>query len=241
MPTRLRNIHNSCYINAVIQCLLYLPELNTWFDENQEFDEITKEFNDLRKLMLEKHQEISPYRFVHYIHETFKMKSGEQHDAHELLIHLLDHFNCPLFKGEKIYHLGESITKETFTCLELQIPREGMNLMECMQAYCSPEEVEYEGKKVIKRCDLQLPQLFSVLLVRTDSNNKKKDWVVSIPLTLGPYELLSICNHYGNSNNGHYTATVLEDKWYECNDDQIIELHHLNVNHAYCLFFRKKT
>jgi ubiquitin C-terminal hydrolase len=241
MPTKLRNIKNSCYINSILQCLVHLPELNDWFRDRSEFDEITKEFNDIRQLMLEPHTEISPFRFVHYVHTTFHFQEGEPNDAHELLIQLLDHFDCPLFKGEKIYHLGESITKEAFHCLELFIPREGMSLLDCFTAYCVPEEVEYEGKKVVKRCDLQLPPLLAIVLVRSRANHQKNEWVVSIPSKLGPYELVSICNHYGNSTHGHYTATVLEDKWYECNDDHIIELPHINVNHAYCLFFRKKT
>jgi ubiquitin C-terminal hydrolase len=240
MPTKLRNIKNSCFINAVLQCLVHLPELNEWFNVDRPYDEITKEFNDLRKLMLE-HDEISPYRFIHYVHHKFQLSQGDQHDAHELLIQLLDHFNCPLFKGEKIYHLGESITKESYNCLELHIPREGMSLNDCIKEYCTPEEVDYEGKKVSKYCELMIPPLLVIQLIRNHSNSTKKDWMVSIPLIMGPYELISICNHYGNSSNGHYTASVFEDKWYECNDDHIIELPELNVNHAYCLFFRKKT
>lgn len=241
MPTKLRNLKNSCYINSVIQCLFHVPELNEWLDQNTGYDEITKEYDDLRKIMLEKPHAVSPNRFVHFVYKHFHFQEGEQHDAHELLIQLLDHFNCPLFKGEKIYHLGESITKESFTCLELNIPREGMTLLDCMKDFCIPENVEYEGKQVMKWCELQLPQLLTIVLVRSLSNTKKKDWVVSIPLTMGPYELVSICNHYGNSNHGHYTATVHSDQWYECNDDHIIELPEINVNHAYCLFFRKKT
>lgn len=240
MPTKLRNIRNSCYINAILQCLVHYPEVHEWFNGHHDHDEITKEFDDLRKLMID-HTDISPHRFVHYVQATCCLKEGEQQDAHEVLIHLLDHFKCPLFQGEKIYHVGESITKEPFTCLELHIPREGMTLMDCIHAYCSPEEVDYEGKKVMKRCDLQLPQLLTILLVRSHTSARKNDWLVGIPSTMGPYELVSICNHYGNSTHGHYTATVCSDKWYECNDDCIVELSQVNVNHAYCLFFRKKT
>lgn len=240
MPAKLRNIHNSCYINSILQCLVHLPELNEWFNEEREHDEITKEFNDLRKLMLE-HTGISPYRFVDCIQKTFHLAQGEQQDAHEVLIYLLDHFNCPLFKGEIISHLGESITKSTFTCLELNIPREGMTLIDCMAAYCVPEEVEYEGKQVMKRSDLQLPPLLVITLIRNHSTTKKNDWVVSIPQTMGPYELVAVCNHYGNTNHGHYTASVFSNTWYECNDDHIRELSVVDVNHAYCLFFRKKT
>jgi ubiquitin C-terminal hydrolase len=240
MPTKLRNIHNSCYMNSILQCLVHVPELNEWFNVEREYDEITKEFNDVRKLMLE-NPGISPYRFLHYVQSTFHFQEGEQHDAHELLIQLYDHFKCPLYQGEKIYHVGESITKEAFTILELHIPREGMTLLDCLQAYCSPEEVEYEGKKVMKRCDLQLPPLLTITLVRTHANTRKNDWSVAVPQTMGPYELVAVCNHHGTSHHGHYTATVLENTWYECNDEHILELSQVNVNHAYCLFFRKKT
>jgi ubiquitin carboxyl-terminal hydrolase 8 len=60
------------------------------------------------------------------------------------------------------------------------------------------------------------------------------------------YDLYGICNHYGNTMGGHYTAFVknAEKKWVHYNDEQVhILLNNsiIKTNNAYCLFYRKKN
>ena len=49
--TRLKNVGNTCFLNATLQCLVHLVELNEWLDKNEPEKVLIKEYNDLRKLM----------------------------------------------------------------------------------------------------------------------------------------------------------------------------------------------
>jgi ubiquitin C-terminal hydrolase len=110
-----------------------------------------------------------------------------------------------------------------------------------MRAYFEKEQVEWMGKQVFKWYEIkEYPTLLWITLKRFDNRNQKNNSFVQIPMEMDGYELISICNHFGNTRGGHYTATVKKDQWYECNDE-LIKPAHPNTNHAYCLLFRKKT
>jgi ubiquitin C-terminal hydrolase len=198
-----------------------------------------KEYSELQAIMVENHKEVAPHRFLHYVHTTFKLAPGEQNDAHEFLIQLLDKLECPFLKGERKSIIGTSVQVEPFMCLELPIPREGATLQECIQECLKTEMVEYEGKMVEKRWELRIPPILCIVLLRFHSSSKKKDWKVDIPFQFGEYSLVSICNHYGSAQHGHYTATVHLDEWYEFNDEHVRPAQP-TLENAYCLFFRKK-
>jgi ubiquitin carboxyl-terminal hydrolase 8 len=60
------------------------------------------------------------------------------------------------------------------------------------------------------------------------------------------YDLYAICNHHGQIDGGHYSATVknANGKWYNFNDTQVKEIlindNIISGNTPYCLFYRKK-
>jgi ubiquitin C-terminal hydrolase len=60
------------------------------------------------------------------------------------------------------------------------------------------------------------------------------------------YDLYAICNHHGQIDGGHYSATVKNSngKWYNFNDTQVTEIivndNIISGNTPYCLFYRKK-
>ena len=237
MPTALRNLRNSCYMNSILQCIVYIPEITQWCKQHK--NEIMKEYSDLQALMTSNHKEVAPHHFLHYVQTSFHLNAGEQHDAHEFLIQLLDKLECPFLKGERRSIIGKSVQVEPFMCLELPIPKEGASLYECIQECIKTEMVDYEGKLVEKRWELVIPPILCIVLLRFHTSSKKKDWKVTIPFQLGEYSLVSICNHHGSSTHGHYTATVYLDEWYEFNDEHVQKTQPTSEN-AYCLFFRKK-
>lgn len=60
------------------------------------------------------------------------------------------------------------------------------------------------------------------------------------------YDLYAICNHHGQIDGGHYSATIRTSngKWYNFNDTQVTEIlvndNIISGNTPYCLFYRKK-
>ena len=150
----------------------------------------------------------------------------------------MDEFQCPLFQGKKISHIDTTTVEETFFSLDVPVRP---TLRESMRAYFAPEEVEWNGKKVMKWYELvEMPTLLWITLKRFDNKNRKQDGFVDIPLEMDGYELIGVCNHFGNTRGGHYTAMVKKERWYEYNDE-VIQPTNPITNHAYCLLFRKKT
>jgi ubiquitin carboxyl-terminal hydrolase 8 len=102
------------------------------------------------------------------------------------------------------------------------------------------------------------PKVLVLSLKRFDENGRKRNVLVKYPLTdldlskyvcgYTPnkyvYELIGICNHYGNTMGGHYTSFVkLQNQWYHCNDSNIQPIMNeteVVTQNAYCLFYRKK-
>lgn len=240
MPTAIRNLHNSCYINAILQCIVNFPELTQWCKDNANTHEMIKEYSDLQVLLTSSYQEVAPHRFLQYVYKWFKLVPGQQQDAHEFLTHMLDVLNCPATKGIRRSIIGTSVQTEPFTSLEVPIPRDGATLEECIAAGIATEMVEYEGKRVEKRWEIQCPTILCIVFLRFHATSAKKNWRVIIPKTLGQYTLMSVCNHHGNATHGHYTAYVYLDGWYECNDSSIRKVEP-SMENAYCIFFRKKT
>jgi ubiquitin C-terminal hydrolase len=234
--TKLNNLGNTCYMNSVVQCLSHLPEFNEWCDTSKKDSILFKEYNDLRKLLWEGHEGISPGRFVNILHKQLPLERFWQHDAHELFLYLLDDFQCPLFQGIQVSHIDTTTKEETFLSLELPVRP---SLEESWNAYLEPEMVEWNGKQVQKKIEIkEYPALLLISFKRFTNQNNKLDSIITIQPFLN-YELIAICNHMGNTRSGHYTATVKMNQWYECNDDQIYPSS--ITNHAYCLLFRKKT
>lgn len=235
----LRNLGNTCFINAVLQCLSNLPELNRWLDDYEGNNTIIKEYNDLRRLMQEEGS-IIPNRFIHFVFNSAPFKPHEQHDAAEFLLFMMDTFQCPLFTGKQTSILGNTNMEEQF--LSIDVPVVGNTLEECISAYLSEEEVVWNDNLVKKQYEIsEHPPILCIVLKRFNNDNVKNQSFIDVPLQWREYDLVSICNHYGNSHHGHYTSTIYKGGWYEINDEIIMKRESPITNNAYCLLFRKKT
>jgi len=94
------NLGNTCYLNATIQILSQIYELNIYIENNSQVLQIpdsilTKEWYDLYKLMWSKNCIISPNRFVHNVKELSKIKNSvfsgsNQNDAVEYFYFVID-------------------------------------------------------------------------------------------------------------------------------------------------------
>lgn len=237
--TGLKNVGNTCFINSILQCLGNLPELHKWMDENNSTDILVHEYNEIRKLLLQGHAGVSPGRFVHTVYTKLPFKPRQQADAHEFLLYLLNDMKCPLFEGKQTSCVGKTRIEETFFTLILPV---SPTLDECMNAYSQVEEVELEGKTVSKWYELTtFPTFLCIVLKRFTNTNQKDNRMVEFPMEYKGYELQCVCNHYGGTHGGHYTATVHTHQWVEYSDEQQRLVATPCTPHAYCLFYRIKT
>ena len=236
--TVLKNVGNTCFINTVLQCLGHLPELHTWMDENKSTHILVHEYNEIRKLLLQGHEGVSPGRFVHTVYTQLPFTPHQQADAHELLLYLLNELKCPLFEGKQTSCVGNTRIEESFFTLILPVHS---TLDECMHNYLRTEEVELGGKTVPKWYELTtLPTILCIVFKRFTNTNRKDNRMVEFPMEYKGYELQCVCNHYGGTQGGHYTAIVHTDLWMEYSDEQQ-RLATPCTPHAYCLFYRIKT
>jgi ubiquitin carboxyl-terminal hydrolase 8 len=166
-----------------------------------------------------------------------------------------------------------SSSPEPYFMINLPIPQgnKSPSLLDCFDLYVEGEVLEGEnawfnestGKKqdVKKKISYwSFPSVLTIDLKRFNYSNRKNQILIEFPLenldlskyVIGykkeeyKYDLYGICNHSGNVNGGHYTASVknANGKWYHYNDREVSEIKDtskLISPKAYCLFYRKKT
>lgn len=132
----------------------------------------------------------------------------------------------------------------------LDLPIVAPTLEECIQHYTLPEPIdepwlqESTGQqlKVVKQMQITtLPPYLWICLKRFHNNQTKDDRPVAIPnILFGIYELIGICNHFGNYHGGHYTASIKDNTWKHYNDLQVNDIGGMpSTHHTYLMVFRK--
>ena len=154
----------------------------------------------------------------------------------------------------------------------LPIPdKDELDIYNCLDLYTDYERMDDDNKwydeknKEYIDCYKQIkfwstPKVLIIVLKRFMNDGSKINKLINFPinnLNLNKYcigyskknniyDLVSISNHIGNLNSGHYFAyskNIEDNKWYEYNDTSVNEI---NVNsivtkNAYCLFYVKKV
>lgn len=141
------------------------------------------------------------------------------------------------------------------------------NLEECIDSYFESCEMKGDNawfnddtkkhQDVIKTTHIwRLPSIVVIVFNRFNSSNRKVQHKISFPIndldfsshalskTKTLYDCFGVCNHYGNTHGGHYTACVKhsDGQWKHYNDSIItpVTTDAVCTEHAYCLFYRKK-
>ena len=93
---------------------------------------------------------------------------------------------------------------------------------------------------------LNHPKVLRLVLLRFDNSLNKIDKSINLNPSLTifgiKFQLTCIINHHGNSiRNGHYTATVKYNSWWQINDDNVspASTNSFNSNTAYLAFYRQ--
>lgn len=161
----LLNLGNSCFLNAIIQCLNYSEEFSKFLN-NDELEvkdnsdgKMLIEYNELRKLMTARNCVISPKRFYKYFMDCAKENNRDnflnyqQNDAGECLQFILEMFHNSLsrcvnidIKG-KIEDHTDKIAKECFTAHKNFYENDYSELLNIFSAIQVTSVVEKETNK----------------------------------------------------------------------------------------------
>ena len=171
--------------------------------------------------------------------------------------------------ASSIYSLkGEllSTTYEPSCFYALPIKDEDDNIYKCFDNFTSEDRLDGDNKwlnektkeyiEVNKKINFwSLPKILIVVLKRFDNRGRKKNNMIKFPFELDlskycvgykkntyKYNLISVANHDGSLNSGHYYSYVknLNDNWYTYNDTMVSQMESSNVvsQSAYCLFYQ---
>jgi ubiquitin C-terminal hydrolase len=150
----------------------------------------------------------------------------------------------------------------------LPISTDSKTLYDCFDKFAMREKLDGENKwlneetneyiEVYKKINFwSLPKILIIVLKRFNNNREKITNLIKFPFELDlckycvgykkntyKYDLISVANHDGSLNGGHYYSYIknLNDKWYTYNDTNVSEMSKDEVvsDSAYCLFYQIK-
>ena len=150
----------------------------------------------------------------------------------------------------------------------LPISSKSKTLYDCFDDFTNREKLDGDNKwlneetneyiEVYKKINFwSLPKILIIVLKRFNNNRTKIGSLIKFPFELDlskycvgyrkntyKYDLMSVANHDGGLNGGHYYAYVknVNGKWYNFNDTNVSEMNKDNVvsESAYCLFYQIK-
>jgi ubiquitin carboxyl-terminal hydrolase 8 len=194
--------------------------------------------------------------------EKDKQLTGNGEDLNYLSLrpepYMLIHLPIPSKEEVNIRNTDKNVT--LFDCFNKQCESE---ILEGDNAWFN--EKENKKQNVNKRLLFwSLPNIMIIDIKRfitsMNGRSKKNQQFIDIPINNVDfskyvegyaketyiYDLYAICNHHGQIDGGHYSATIKTSngKWYNFNDTQVTEIlvndNIISGNTPYCLFYRKK-
>lgn len=170
-PCGLRNIGNSCYMNAVLQCLCAVD--NHSLDPHGS-DSLVAEYERLvSALRYSRNGVITPSRFKRAVGKLdVQFRGTDQQDAHEFLVFLLEEMkqNGVWRDRGAVERLSlvilvsqlrcctcshVSFSTEPFNCLSLQIPNRTnstLSVIDCLSSFFDTEEISVDQKWRCETC-----------------------------------------------------------------------------------------
>jgi ubiquitin C-terminal hydrolase len=235
------NLGNTCFLNAGLQLILSASPLITLILE-QEFREkgtktrlsyYIKTINDYMSPDTKNLGPVIIHKRYQKLNSTYE--AGEQSDAQEFILYILDDLRDLFYKIE---------IKRTFDSIVL-LPNDELMLCLPMDDNCATLEDCYNLYNNKLTSEYQ-PQCLFVSLKRFDKNVTKKNQPIRVDPTTdifgSSYNLTGFVIHSGSCKGGHYTSYGNRNmQWYYFNDKHVTETSMITAlkeaEKAYILLF----
>lgn len=181
--------------------------------------------------------------------KCYEMVQSHYKDDYSFIIDCFYGISVSIIETDKI----QSIIPEPFFILDLPIPSiENVSIYDCIQTYMQPEIIQWQDTNnyipATKKIQMwKMPHLLFVVFKRFNNTNHKNNQHIHVPFQITlynlSYDLICVCNHYGNVNTGHYSTLIHKENWIEIDDSSVTTIANDKVitNNAYCLLFRKNN
>jgi ubiquitin C-terminal hydrolase len=239
------NIGNSCWFNTSIQCIAHVPPLTKHLFSLPPYTgpcDITREYQKIvRELFTkDKTDPVSPSDLLGAFRLRFpQFVTGQQHDAQEAILLLIDVFEQSLgkeliqdiFNGEDsqetLWNDGMSTVKSPFTTLVLDVsePCRLQDLLDDrfeernVEGYVDAQGKTHEVAGIRNRVS-KWPRIVSFSFSMYEYK-----FPIEIPFEFEGRKLFACVLHQGVQRGGHYALLVRRfDKWYIKDDESVREI-----------------
>jgi len=238
------NLGNSCYFNTAVQCLAHVPPLTKYLFDTEYTGpcNITREYQKVVKQLFikDKTDPVSPSDLFGAFRVRYpEFADGRQHDAQEVILHLIDVFEqslgkpfiTDLFNGEETqvtaWNGGNSEVRNTFTTLLLDVT-EPCRLQDLIKDRTDPISIENykdDSGRVHETATVQTRVTRWPKFTNFSFSMYDYKFPIEIPLEFEGLKLFACVMHQGHRNGGHYALLVRRfDKWYVKDDERVGEL-----------------
>jgi len=268
---RLINKGNDCYLNSALQFITQGKQVNKALEKHFKDSDLYCFFLLMFKQKWEDVEaQDNPRNIKYLVAKKFpQFNNNYQQDSHEFLVCLLDLLENPILKhfyDFKIvstvkcdYCKKKSKTTQEQRFISLSIPKQETTLRQCFKNYILQENVSWKCPKCRNNTAnkqiliLNLPKFLIIHLKRFEwfKNGKRINTPINFPINWkinnnNKYKLISIINHYGSFDGGHYTSIgkINTNKWIVYDDIRLskIQTQHIKINYktsAYLLLYEK--
>jgi ubiquitin C-terminal hydrolase len=243
------NLGNTCFFNTAVQCLAHVPPLTKHLFSLPPYEgpcDITREYQKLtRELFIkDKTDPVSPSDLLGAFRVRFpQFAGGQQHDAQEVILLLIDVFEKSLgkelvqeiFNGEDsqetLWDTGMSTVKTPFTTLVLDVS-EPCRLQDLLDDRLDEQPIEgyvdSNGKThemaAVRHRVSKWPRIVSFSFSMYDYK-----FPIEIPFEFEGRKLFACVLHQGVQRGGHYALLVRRfNKWYLKDDETVREVEPTN-------------